>query len=118
MRLGMKQLAPTSLDEFLAAHKKGDLVTGRILEIAGGKAAVELGEGIQGACPMPSAASASEQKSVSGADLSSLTSMLAARWKGAGSAASIPEPARAGQVRSFRITNLDPAAKKIELELA
>jgi hypothetical protein len=29
-----------------------------------------------------------------------------------------PEAARAGQVRQFRITQLDSAAKKIELELA
>jgi len=28
------------------------------------------------------------------------------------------EPARAGQIRTFRITVLDPAAKRIELELA
>jgi hypothetical protein len=28
------------------------------------------------------------------------------------------EPARAGQVRSFKLTRLDAATKKIELELA
>jgi hypothetical protein len=28
------------------------------------------------------------------------------------------EPARAGQIRSFRIVKLDAAAKKIELEIA
>jgi len=45
--------------------------------------------------------------------------MLQARWKGALPAAgSKPEPVRAGQVRSFRIRKLDPAAKKIEIELA
>jgi small subunit ribosomal protein S1 len=54
-------------------------------------------------------------------DLSSLTNMLAAKWKH--SAAGSPvgakrEPARAGQVRSFRITRLDPGNKKIEVELA
>jgi small subunit ribosomal protein S1 len=45
--------------------------------------------------------------------------MLNARWKGgAASGGSKPEGAVAGQVRSFRVVKLDPAAKKIELELA
>jgi small subunit ribosomal protein S1 len=53
------------------------------------------------------------------ADLSALTSMLSAKWKH-GEAASSPkrEQVRAGQIRSFRILRLDPAQKKIELELA
>ena len=45
--------------------------------------------------------------------------MLKARWKGgAAGGESKPEAVRAGQIRSFRIAKLDPAAKKIELELA
>jgi hypothetical protein len=32
--------------------------------------------------------------------------------------ASFREPAKAGQVRSFRITSIDPASKRIEVELA
>jgi small subunit ribosomal protein S1 len=45
--------------------------------------------------------------------------MLKARWKGGtAEGASKPEAVRAGQIRSFRITKLDPAAKRIELELA
>jgi small subunit ribosomal protein S1 len=45
--------------------------------------------------------------------------MLQARWKGGAPADGVkPEPVRAGQIRKFRIVRLDPAAKKIELELA
>jgi small subunit ribosomal protein S1 len=45
--------------------------------------------------------------------------MLQARWKGNTPAADAkPEAARAGQMRKFRIVQLDPDAKKIELELA
>ena len=45
--------------------------------------------------------------------------MLAARWKQGGEAAIQGKPAaRAGEVRSFRISSLDPAKKLIELELA
>jgi hypothetical protein len=46
--------------------------------------------------------------------------MLASKWK-KGAAEGVPEkrePARAGQIRSFRIVRLDPEQKRIELELA
>jgi small subunit ribosomal protein S1 len=56
-------------------------------------------------------------KSNSKPDLSSLGSMLQARWKG-GPPSSKPEPVQTGQIRKFRIAKLDPATKKIELELA
>src|ERR1700722_7502480 len=127
LRLGMKQLVPTGLDEYIAEHKAGDVVTGRMMEVSDGHARVELGEGIQAKCVMP-ASSATEEKrqtkepSTKSAkpDLSSLGSMLQARWKGASTAADKPkpEPVRTGQVRQFRITKLEEAAKKIELELA
>ena len=116
MRLSMKQLVPTGLDEYLAEHKPGDVVSGRTIEIAGGQATVELGEGIRATCRIADGRAAPETKA-EGADLSSLSAMLKARWKGAAAAgASKPEPVRAGQIRSFRIAKLDPAAKKIELE--
>ena len=45
--------------------------------------------------------------------------MLAAKWKHGEAASSLKrEPVRSGQIRSFRILKLDPAQKKIELELA
>ena len=47
--------------------------------------------------------------------------MLAAKWKGgagSGQRAGKREPARAGQIRSFRIVKLDAAVKKIEIEIA
>jgi small subunit ribosomal protein S1 len=120
LRLGMKQLVPTSLDEYIAEHKEGDLVTGRMIEISDGHARVELGEGIQGTCPIIAEGLAKhEAPSESKADLSALSSMLTARWKGgvAGSAAK-PEAIHAGQIRSFRIAKLDAVSKKIELQLA
>ncbi|HEV2446846.1 MAG TPA: 30S ribosomal protein S1, partial [Candidatus Sulfopaludibacter sp.] len=77
-------------------------------------------EGIQGTCRLISEPSAEDEKPAEAkVDLSSMSSMLAAKWKG-GQMGSVPrrEPARAGQIRSFRIVKLDPGAKKIELELA
>jgi small subunit ribosomal protein S1 len=119
IRLGMKQLVPTSLDEYIAEHKEGDVVTGRMTDVSSGRAKVELGEGVHAVCRLTSdAPQREEQVRESKVDLSSLTSMLEAKWKGGESGGEAkPERARAGQVRSFRIVKLDPAAKKIEVEL-
>ena len=78
---------------------------------------MELGQGIHATCQNErSRAAKSEAKASAKADLSSLSSMLQARWKTGGGGPPKAEPARAGQVRSFRIVKLDRAAKKIELE--
>jgi small subunit ribosomal protein S1 len=134
IRLSMKQLVPTGLDEYLAEHKVGDIVTGRMVEVSEGRARVELGEGVLATCRMPEESSAkpaqedkrAEPDSPSWSssnsakpDLSSLGSMLQARWKsGAAADEAKPEGMRAGQIREFRIAKLDPATKKIELGLA
>ena len=117
MKLSMKQLVPTSIDEYLAEHKEGDVVTGRLVDESGTRA--ELGEGIHAACKAgPATSTKKEPAAPAKADLSSLSSMLQARWKTGAGAPVKAEPARAGQVRSFRIVKLDRAAKKIEVELA
>jgi small subunit ribosomal protein S1 len=118
IRLGIKQLEPTSIDEYIAEHKPGDSVSGRLVEVSGQKAKVELGEGvfawtkIAGEQPTKAASTASK------ADLGSLTAMLSQRWKsGGGGDAVAAEAPRAGQVRSFKILSIDAAAKRIDLEL-
>ena len=119
LRLGMKQLVPTSLDEYIAEHKVGDEVTGRVVDASAGRARVELGEGVVAACRLKSESSQGGAKRTEGrADLSSMSEMLAAKWKSGAAAASNSEALRAGQVRSFKIVSLDPAAKKIEVEMA
>ncbi len=121
VRLSIKQMVPSSLDEYIAEHKEGDVVTGRMKEVSGGLARVELGEGVVGTCRIVEDAPAQEEKSpaAKAADLSSLSSMLQSRWKsGAAPASGERQGAQAGQIRSFRIARLDPAAKKIELEPA
>ncbi len=124
IRLSMKQLVPTGLDEYLADHKEGDIVTGRLTEVSGTSGRVELGEGVIATCKIGKEAAPKTEKTEAPAasskpDLSSLGSMLQARWKsGAPENEAKPDSLRAGQIRKFRITKLDPAAKKIELELA
>ena len=126
LRLSMKQLVPSDLDEYLAEHKEGDVVTGRLMEVTGTRARVELGEGIQASCNLRAAKAGSSDdaagragSSSAKADLSSLGSMLQARWKSGGAVDKAkPEGARAGEIRKFRITKLDAEAKKVELEFA
>jgi small subunit ribosomal protein S1 len=124
LRLGMKQLVPTSLDEYIAEHKEGDVVTGRMGEVSGGQARVELGDGINAICRIAAATQAKEQSDTgapdaSKPDLSSLSSKLKAHWKGGATTVdSKPEAVRSGQIRKFRIVKLDPGMKKIDLELA
>lgn len=121
LKLSMKQLVPTSLDEYIAEHNIGDAVSGRVIEVTGDRARVELGEGIQAMCTVTEAALTGQEMTPSAGkvDLSSLSSMLAAQWKGGtSSGATKPEPLRDGQIRSFRITKLNPEAKQIEVAVA
>ncbi|HBY60431.1 MAG TPA: 30S ribosomal protein S1 [Solibacterales bacterium] len=126
LRLGMKQLEPTQADHFMAEHKPGDTVTGRVVEVHQGRAKVELGEGVHAWCRFGEAKKEAASAAVPEgpkASVGDLSAMLAASWKGgrspaAGSGGGTPGGVRPGQVRNFRIAGLDPANKRIDLELA
>jgi small subunit ribosomal protein S1 len=120
VKLGIKQLVPSGIEEYIAEHQEGNVVSGHVMDISGGQARIELGEGIFATCRIAADTASAEKPARTEAktDLSSLTSMLQARWKGAAGAAAQPEEIRAGQVRSFRIAKLEPSAKKITLELS
>jgi small subunit ribosomal protein S1 len=131
VKLSIKQLIPTSIDEYIAEHKTGDRVSGRVVELTRSGAIVELGEGIRGTCRAAGAASppktsmaGAQSSNASGPnsakpDLSQLSSMLSARWKGKAPAPmAAPEPLAEGQVRNFKIVKLEAESKKIEVELA
>jgi small subunit ribosomal protein S1 len=128
LRLSMKQLVPTGLDEFLAEHAAGDTVTGRIVSVDHGVARIELGEAIVALCTLPNEANGfeaptTEPSSSSIVDLSVLGSMLKSKWKSdlplnTRSQPKKSEPVNVGQVRNFRIGRIDLSEKRIELELA
>ena len=124
VKLSMKQLIPTSIDEFIAEHKLGDNVSGRVIDASASSIMVELGEGIRAICRASTANTANSASTASSApaakvDLSSLSSMLKDRWKGNTQAPSTePAALAAGQIRTFKIVKLDAEAKKVEVELA
>jgi small subunit ribosomal protein S1 len=119
VRLSMKQRTSVTVEEYLADHPAGSVVTGRIVDVAEGLARVELGEGIEGVYRTGAESPAAEAPAAEGkVDLSALSSMLKARWKGGPSnVAAKPEAINAGQIRSFRIARMEPDARKLELEL-
>jgi small subunit ribosomal protein S1 len=119
IKLSMKKLVPTGLDEYIAEHKAGDAVTARILKIDGQIARIELGEGIYATCPLKPAEPAAEEPKAAGTlDLSAFSSMLNAKWKGGPSAQKAKSEApQQGQIRNFRITEIDEQSKFIAVEL-
>jgi small subunit ribosomal protein S1 len=124
IKLSMKQLIPTEIDEYIAEHKVGDMVSGRVIEQSPSLIHVELGDGIRATCralKTPTAPTEAPATAAPGAklDLSSLSSQLKSRWKGNTPAAQTKrEHLSEGQIRSFKITKLNPEAKQIEVELA
>jgi small subunit ribosomal protein S1 len=122
LRLGLKQLVPTALDEYISEHKPGDEVTGRVVEINRSRAMIELGEGVQASCPLAAEKEQKQDRKSGPVDVSALSSMLTSRWKGSGAGTPAAESApreeglKTGQIRGFRIAKLDGEKKKIELE--
>ena len=123
IKLSMKQLIPTSIDEYIAEHKAGrHRLRPRRRATRHPAQPVELGEGIRAACRAGESAPAAALQTQSPqrkADLSSLSSMLRPAGK-AMRPRHQPSPSRsaAGQIRSFKIVKLDAETKKIEVELA
>ncbi len=136
LRLSIKQLVPTGIDEFLAEHAVGDTVTGRLIDIdeVANTARVELGQGIIAVSSLPQPKPAQEEaqprSNTAPIDLSQLGSLLSAKWKTADARskqdARVAKPQAAvtdrkalspGQVHSFRLTSLDTASKQLSLAL-
>jgi len=121
VKLGMKQLEPTSADEYIAERNAGDVVTGRVIEAGASHAKIDLGEGVKATCRLKQGSKSSSGGSAESpkADLGSLSAMLAAKWKsGPATQTSSGDSLKTGEVRQFRITSLDASKKLIELELA
>ena len=108
---------PTSIDEYLAEHKTGEVVSGRVVDVSGKRLKVELGEGVTAFAPVPEQQHKEAAAGAQKADLSSLTAMLSQKWKSGGGTADTVDAIRAGQVRSFKITQIDAEKKRIDLEL-
>src|SRR4030095_15042308 len=54
LKLSMKQLEATPADQFVKDIAVGDQITGRVVKVRGNEVRVQLGEGIEGICIIPS----------------------------------------------------------------
>ncbi len=125
IRLGMKQLEPTSSDLWIAEHQVGEQITARVIEVKGDRMKVEVAEGVYATCKTGSnepGAAGEQGKGGSGGgakvDISAMTEMLRSRWKSGPDYEAEKAVARSGQIRQFRVAALDPQARRITLELA
>ena len=107
IKLSMKQLIPTSIDEYIAEHKVGDRVSGRVVELTSSgrnrrtrrRHPSRLPCGAAPSARKPAAAVAKHRAAATAPDLSQLSSMLKARWKG-NAPAPQPSPSRWPKARS------------------
>jgi small subunit ribosomal protein S1 len=116
--LGMKQLEPIKADHYITEHKAGETITGRVAELRGNKAKVELAEGVVATCNIKAKQEEPRANVGRAADVSALSAMLAARWKQGPASNSGSEGIREGQLHTFRIVNMNPESRQIEIELA
>ena len=118
IRLGMRQLEPTRADLWMAEHRVGEMVTGRVAELRENRAHVELAEGVTGVVLLASESRRQPaSKNAQKADVSSAAALLAAKFKqGTGAPETTPK-LRVNETRSFKIAAMDPEKKRIDLEL-
>ena len=116
IRLSMKQLEPTSADVFLSEHPVGETFMGRVVELHGNSAKVELAEGVHARCRTKEE-TAAQGSAPDAANVTDLAAMLASRWKGA-AGTSGAEELRPGQLRRFKLLAVDAANRRIDVELA
>src|SRR5256884_1821710 len=87
--LSIKELEPNALNDFVAAHKPGDIVKGKIARFASFGAFVELGENLEGLCHISELSDERVEKAEDAAQL--------------------------GQEMEFKILRIDAENKKIGL---
>ena len=123
IRMGLKQLQPTKVDDFIAEHKVGEVISALITDVRGNNLKMEVSEGVIADCKLEETkkeeAKAAAESSAPTADLGSLAAMLKGRWKEGKGGDPAPKPStlKPGLVRSVKILTLDAEHKKITVEL-
>jgi len=122
IRLGLKQLQPTKLDNFIAEHQVGETISGLVTDVRGNTLKLEVSEGVIAECKLeePKKEEAKPAEASAGsADLGSLAAMLKGRWKEGKGGDPAPKAAtiKPGTIRTCKIVSLDAEHKKITVEL-
>lgn len=122
IRLGLKQLQPTKVDNFIAEHTVGETISGLVTDVRGNNIKLEVAEGVLAECKLeePKKEEAKPAEASAGsADLGSLAAMLKGRWKEGkgGDPAPKANTIKPGVLRTVKIVALDAEHKKIIVEL-
>jgi small subunit ribosomal protein S1 len=122
IRMGLKQLQPTKVDNFIAEHQVGETISGLITDVRGNNLKLEVAEGVLAECKIEEAKKeeAKPADSAAGsADVGSLAALLKGRWKEGKGGDPAPKAStlKPGMVRTVKIVSLDAEHKKIVVEL-
>ena len=123
IRLGLKQLQPTRVDNFISEHKVGETISGLVTDVRGNVLKLEVAEGVLAECrleePKKEESKPAESAGAGSADLGSLAAMLKGRWKEGKGGDPTPKAAtiKPGVLRTCKIVTLDSEHKKIVVEL-
>ncbi len=122
IRMGLKQLQPTKIDNFITEHKVGETISGLITDVRGNNIKLEVAEGVLAECKLeePKKEEAKPASEAPGsADVGSLAALLKGRWKEGKGGDPAPKPSalRPGLLRSVKIVSLDVEHKRIVVEL-
>jgi small subunit ribosomal protein S1 len=88
IKLSIKQLIPTEIDEYIAEHKVGDIVSGRVIEQSISLIHVELGDGIRAICHVSSTAAIAAESVSAAPEAAPAAGALASPQGSAGALAS------------------------------
>lgn len=121
IRMGLKQLQPTKVDNFIAEHQVGETISGLITDVRGNNIRMEVAEGVLAECKLEEAKKEESKPAAQAgsADVGSLAALLKGRWKEGKGGDPAPKAAtiKPGMVRTVKIVSLDAEQKRIVVEL-
>jgi len=122
IRMGLKQLQPTRVDNFIAEHQVGETISGLLTEMRGNNLKFEVSEGVLADCKLAEAKKEEAKpasESAPAADVGSLAALLKGRWKEGKGVDPAPKQAslKPGMLRTLKIVTLDAEHKRVVVEL-
>ena len=122
IRMGLKQLQPTKVDDFIAEHKVGETISGLLTDMRGNNLRFEVAEGVLAECKLAEAKKEEAKpaaETAGSADVGSMAALLKGRWKDGKGVDAAPKSAalKPGMLRTLKIASLDAEHKRITVEL-
>jgi len=122
IRMGLKQLQPTKVDNFIAEHQVGETISGLLTDMRGNNLKFEVAEGVLAECKLAEAKKEEAKpaaEAAGAADVGSLAALLKGRWKEGKGGDPTPKQTtlKPGMLRTLKIVTLDAEHKRIVVEL-